>query len=239
MMKVKRYGPVHQLTFSAPFLPINVQLFEHDLGLVLIDTGLERNAADILGYIDSLGKPLLAILLTHAHGDHVGGVDAIKKEHPLAELHMSRRDARLLEGDISTDQDERNLKVKGSLVTIRTKPDVLLEPGDRLFGLRVYQAAGHTPGSIAYFDETNRVLFAGDAFQSYGGAAVAGDIRPLFPFPGLATWDKKAALENAERLVDLSPLLTFVGHGGRLKGTHRLYLAIKRAERKQARKLTR
>lgn len=234
-MKVKRYGPVHQLTFFAPFLPINVQLFEHELGLVLIDTGLDRNATDILNYIASLDKPLLAILLTHAHGDHVGGVDAILREHPQAELFISRRDARLLEGDRSTDEEERPLKLRGSLPSIQSKPDVLLDPGERLFGLQVYPAAGHTPGSIAFYDETNRMLFAGDAFQSQGGVAVMGDVRPLFPLPGLATWDKRAAAEHAERLIDLSPLITFVGHGHAIKGTHRLYLALKRAKRKQAR----
>ncbi|WP_215112767.1 MBL fold metallo-hydrolase [Exiguobacterium sp. s63] len=237
-MKVRRYGHIHLLTFYSPILPINVQLFEHELGLVLIDTALERNAAHILSYINELDKPLLAILLTHAHGDHVGGVDAIKSEHPLAELYMSRRDARLLSGDRSLDEDEQN-KIRGSLPTIRSKPDRLIDPGERLFGLRVLDAAGHTPGSIAFYDESNRILFAGDAFQSQGGAAVAGDVRPLFPFPGIATWNRSVAVKSAERLIDLSPLLIFVGHGSPLKGTHRLYLALKRAKRKQARKFIR
>lgn len=238
MMQVRRYGHIHQLTFYAPVLPINVQLFEHELGLVLIDTALERNATDILSYIAELDKPLLAILLTHAHGDHVGGVDTIKAEHPLAELFISRHDARLLSGDRSLEEEEQN-KIRGSLPTIRSIPDAVLDIGERLFGLRVLDAAGHTPGSIAYYDEVNRVLFAGDAFQTQGGAAVAGDVRPLFPLPGLATWNRSVAVESAERLVDLSPLLTFVGHGPPLKGTHRLYLALKRAKRKQARKFIR
>lgn len=234
-MKVTRLEHVHQLTFYAPILPINVQLIEKELGLVLIDTALERNAADILAYIESLEQPLLAILLTHAHGDHVGGVDAILKAHPHAELYVSRRDARLLDGDRTLDPDERNLKVKGSLPMIHSLPDKLLDPGERLFGLRVYPATGHTPGSIAYFDEAHRILFAGDAFQSHGGVAVAGDVRPLFPLPGMATWDKRAAVENAERLIDLAPRHTFVGHGPEIAGTHRLYRALKRAKRKQAR----
>ncbi|MCT4787379.1 MBL fold metallo-hydrolase [Exiguobacterium aestuarii] len=237
-MKVRRYGHIHQLSFYAPVLPINVQLIEHELGLVLIDTALKRNASDILAYIEELDKPLLAILLTHAHGDHVGGVDAIKAEHPLAELFISRRDARLLSGDRSLDEDEQN-KIRGSLPTIHSTPDTLLDPGERLFGLQVLAASGHTPGSIAFYDEANRVLLAGDAFQSQGGAAVAGDVRPLFPLPGLATWNRSIAVESAERLIDLSPLLTFVGHGPPLKGTHRLYLALKRAQRKQARKFIR
>ncbi|WP_255415359.1 MBL fold metallo-hydrolase [Exiguobacterium sp. AM39-5BH] len=78
-MKVTRIDHVHQLTFYAPILPINVQLIERELGLTLIDTALERNAEAILAYIESLERPLLAILLTHAHGDHVGGVDMILK----------------------------------------------------------------------------------------------------------------------------------------------------------------
>lgn len=238
-MKVTRIDHVHQLTFFSPVLPINVQLIEKELGLVLIDTGLARNAEAILAYIEKQERPLLAILLTHAHGDHVGGVDAILKAHPHAELYVSRRDARLLEGDRTTDVDERALKLKGSLPTIHSLPDKLLDPGERLFGLHVYPAAGHTPGSIAYFDEHHRLLFAGDAFQSHGGVAVAGDTRPLFPLPGMATWDKRAAVEHAERLIDLAPRHTFVGHGKAIEGTHRLYLALKRAQRKQARRFSR
>ncbi|WP_404354519.1 MBL fold metallo-hydrolase [Exiguobacterium aurantiacum] len=238
-MKVTRIDHVHQLTFYAPILPINVQLIERELGLVLIDTALARNAEAILAYIEALERPLLAILLTHAHGDHVGGVDAILKAHPHAELYVSRRDARLLEGDKTTDPDERSLKLKGSLPTIHSLPDKLLDPGERLFGLRVYPAAGHTPGSIAYFDEKERNLFAGDAFQTRGGIAVAGDVRPLFPLPGVATWDKRAAVEHAEKLIDLAPRHTFVGHGQPVAGTHRLYLALKRAKRKQARLFSR
>ena len=238
-MKVTRIDHVHQLTFYAPLLPINVQLIERELGLVLIDTGLSRNADAILAYIEAQERPLLAILLTHAHGDHVGGVDAILKAHPHAELYVSRRDARLLEGDKTTDPDERPLKLKGSLPTIHSLPDKRLDPGERLFGFRVYQAAGHTPGSVAYFDEASRILFAGDAFQSHGGVAVAGDVRPLFPLPGLATWDKSAAVENAEKLIDLAPRHTFVGHGKSIEGTHRLYRALKRAKRKRARLFSR
>ncbi|WP_232939625.1 MBL fold metallo-hydrolase [Exiguobacterium aurantiacum] len=234
-MKVTRFDHVHQLTFFAPILPINVQLIERELGLVLIDTGLAQNAESILAYIETFERPLLAILLTHAHGDHVGGVDTILKAHPHAELYVSRRDARLLEGDRTTDPDERALKLKGSLPKIHSLPDKLLDPGERLFGLRVYPAAGHTPGSIAFFDEKERILFAGDAFQTRGGVAVAGDVRPLFPLPGIATWDKRAALEHAEKLIDLAPQRTFVGHGQPVTGTHRLYLALKRAKRKQAR----
>jgi glyoxylase-like metal-dependent hydrolase (beta-lactamase superfamily II) len=58
----------------------------------------------------------------------------------------------------------------------------------RLGSLRVIAAPGHTPDQIAFLDERDGTLIAGDAFQTAAGTAVAGVTRWLFPFPALATW---------------------------------------------------
>src|SRR4029077_16220187 len=83
---------------------------------------------------------------------------------------------------------------KAYFAKVDWKPDRLLEPGDRVGSLEVIAAPGHTPGHIAFLDTRNRALIAGDALQTRGGLAVAGDTRPLFPFVALGTWDKTAAL---------------------------------------------
>jgi len=62
-------------------------------------------------------------------------------------------------------------------------------------------------------DTRNGHLIAGDAFQIRGGIAVSGVIKPLFPFPALATWNKEAAIDSAKKLVNLNPKLLAVGHG--------------------------
>ena len=72
---------------------------------------------------------------------------------------------------------------------------------------------GHTPGHIAFLDVRDRTLIAGDAYQTRGGIAVSGVVRPLFPFPALATWDKPAALASAQALRKLQPSRLAVGHG--------------------------
>jgi len=53
---------------------VNSGLVETESGLLAIDTGLDRGAANrILRAAESLGRPIVAILNTHAHADHHGG----------------------------------------------------------------------------------------------------------------------------------------------------------------------
>jgi len=42
---------------------------------------------------------------------------------------------------------------------------------------------------------------------------VSGVIRPLFPFPALATWHKPTALASGQALRELQPSRLAVGHG--------------------------
>ena len=60
---------------------------------------------------------------------------------------------------------------------------------------------------------------------------MAGDLRLLFPFPALFTWDKKLALESARLLRDLNPTCA-PGHGGVVQlPLARIDRAIRRAAR--------
>ena len=79
--------------------------------------------------------------------------------------------------------------------------------------LLVVDAPGHTPGHVAFLDTRDGTLVAGDAFQTRGGIAVSGMVRPTFPFPALATWHKPTALASARALRELNPMRLAVGHG--------------------------
>ncbi|MDO7906734.1 MBL fold metallo-hydrolase [Paenibacillus sp. JX-17] len=233
-MRVTQTHSVYQLAFLPRLFPVNVYLVEENDGLTLIDAGMPFSLKGILEFARQSGKPIQRLVLTHAHGDHVGALDGLKAALPDANVYISRRDACLLAGDGSLLPGEPQTPVKGSLPRgIITQPDTLLEDGDRIGSLQAVATPGHTPGHMAYLDTRSGVLIAGDAFQLRGGAAVSGILRPLFPFPAMATWNAPIALTSAKRLAALHPSVLAVGHGSLLPEPGAVMnKAIAQAERK-------
>lgn len=212
-MQLTTFGNCTQITFFPRVFPVNCYLVQDDDGLTLIDTGIPSSARLIERAAESLGRPITRILLTHAHVDHVGGLDRLHASLPQAEVMISERDSRLLSGDTGLAADEPQAKIKGGIKACRTKPTRLLQEGDRIGQLQVIPCPGHTPGQIAFLDLRDGILIAGDAFQSRGGLAVSGIVRPSFPFPAWATWHKPTALRSAKALRQLRPAWLAVGHG--------------------------
>ena len=192
---------------------VNCYLLIEDDGLTLVDTMLPGSAKRILAAAESLGRPIVRIVLTHAHGDHVGSLDALASRLPDAEVSISARDARLLEPDKSLDPDEPKDKLRGSYPGTKTRPHRTLEPGARVGSLDVVPAPGHTPGQVALLDTRDRTLLCADAFATLGGVATSAKPNPRFPLPALATWHRPTALETARALRALAPARLAPGHG--------------------------
>ena len=195
------------------FVAFNCYLLREDDGFTLIDTNMSGQAQAIMQEASKLGLPIVRILLTHAHVDHVGSLDALHDALPNAQVAISERDARFLTGDKSLDPSEPQVPLRGGYPICRTVPTLLLHEGDRVGSLEVVATPGHTPGHIAFFDTRDRTVIAGDAFQTQGGVAVSGTFEWLFPLPALATWHKGLALESARKLLALQPSELAVGHG--------------------------
>lgn len=213
-MRIIREQTVYQLTFMPRFFPVNCYLVEENDELTLVDAALPYSVKGILRAAGKIGKPVTRIVLTHAHDDHVGALDALKQELPHVPVHISNRDAKLLAGDRNLYPDEADTPIRGGVPQkVKTRADVLLQDGDRIGSLLAIAAPGHTPGSTAFLDIRNRALIVGDAFQTRGGIAVAGQLRPIFPFPAMATWHKQTALESARKLREARPELLAAGHG--------------------------
>lgn len=192
---------------------VNAFLVEEDDGLTLVDTMIPRSAKAVLTKAEELGRPIVRIALTHAHGDHVGSLDELAQQIQDAEVSISARDARFLAGDKSLDPGEEIGKLRGGYPKTKTKPGRLLAPGDRVGSLEVIAAPGHTPGQVAFLDVRDRTLYCGDAFSTLGGVATSAKANPRFPLPALATWHRPTALATARALRALDPARLAPGHG--------------------------
>lgn len=159
-----------------------------DGGVVLVDAGFDRDARAVLREIGS--RPVKAILLTHAHVDHVRGLGAL----PAAPVYTA--DVPLLAGERAPG---------GWLARWFARTTSLPEPPEdvrpvadgeelRIDGVRVRATAvpGHTPGSIAWL--WNDVLFTGDA--------LLGGSPPTLAPPAFAD-DPALARQNLRNLLRL------------------------------------
>ncbi len=133
---------------------------------LLIDTGMMKGS--IQPVLDELGAHGTELALTHAHIDHMYHAD----EFSTVYMHKADIDAwgRQLRRvvNISALGFGRKMK-KYDVKNFRALTDGSeIDLGDR--HIKVIDAAGHTPGSCIYVDETDRLLFTGDAVGSGDGA---------------------------------------------------------------------
>ena len=203
------------LTKITRFRFVNAFLVSEEDGLTLIDTTVPGGAEKIIGEAERLGRPIVRILLTHAHGDHVGSLDGLVDRLEGVQVGITARDAKLLRKDKSPEAGEpEDAKMRGHYPGVKTRPTVELSPGDRIGSLEVVPAPGHTPGQIAFLDTRDHTLIAGDAYGNLRGQLVTSAKVTLgSPLPALATWHRPTALQTARELRALDPSSLALGHG--------------------------
>ena len=129
---------------------------------ILVDTGtgfkVEQAIAEIKEILD--GRDLQMIVLTHRHFDHVGGAKAIADEFS-AEVMMAPRDSQVVrDGDSeATLGTDFGGKIEPMDITDLHEGQIL---STGLHDIEVIYSPGHSAGSIALYDRTNRALLSGD-----------------------------------------------------------------------------
>ena len=124
---------------------------------MIIDPG---NASEnLIEILDAMQVKMKYILLTHCHGDHIGGVNKIKEKYG-GKILIHTKDAVGLK-DISI-----NLSTHIGLEPIALQEDARINDGDLLhvgdLEFQVIHTPGHTCGSISLYCEQEKMLFSGD-----------------------------------------------------------------------------
>ncbi|MFD2681229.1 MBL fold metallo-hydrolase [Bacillus seohaeanensis] len=126
---------------------------------LVIDPGEEGEK--IISFLKDKQLKPLAILLTHAHFDHIGAVDVLRERYSIP-LYVHEKEAKwLLDPALNGSQ----LFMMGEM--IRLKPaDYVLTSEDTLqienFSLELFATPGHSPGSISFYIKEMNAVIAGD-----------------------------------------------------------------------------
>jgi len=161
---------------------------------VVIDPG--GDAAELRLELDRLGTRCAAVLVTHTHYDHIGGV-ADLAEGAGAPVHISEVEAPVL---AAPDQFYPGQSVRPWNAEVKLTGDELLEVAGITFETTF--VPGHSPGHLAFY--ADGALFSGDVL--FAGSVGRTDL----PF---ADWD--TLVESIRSLMERYPPETVVysGHG--------------------------
>jgi glyoxylase-like metal-dependent hydrolase (beta-lactamase superfamily II) len=202
---------------------------------VLIDAGLPGTAGVIKrgahARFGDHARPA-CIILTHAHADHAGALEALAKDWEVP-IYAHELELPYLNGTAAYPPPDPG--VGGGLMPalsllfprgpfnvsqwLRPLPSDQSVPG--MTGWKWLHTPGHTPGHVSLWRENDRSLIVGDAFittkQESVYAALAQTAEMHGP-PSYYTQNWEQAETSVQKLAALNPDLAITGHGRAMQG---------------------
>ncbi|UGT61003.1 MBL fold metallo-hydrolase [Nocardia asteroides] len=218
---------VHLLEHAA----VNLYLIEDEDGLTLVDTGLPATFGRIAAAVRAVGRnpgELRAVVLTHAHFDHVGSARRIQQRwgtpiyvhsaeryltaHPYRYRHERARLWYPLRYPRAVPVLAR-MAAAGALAVRGVRAVRTFEPGAELpvpGRPRVIATPGHTSGHCALHLPGRDAVLAGDALVTLD--PYTGRTGPQI-VSGAATADSEVALRSLTALAETGASTVLPGHG--------------------------
>ena len=207
---------------------VNLYVVEADGGLTLVDAGLPGFYEQLEEFLRSRGRTVSnidALLLTHAHGDHVGIAERVRRAGVPVRIH--ERDAEQARTAKNHPRDGGMLPYFRHRQTWRLlamgvrngaiKPVKIAEvtpfgegeldvPGRP----QVISTPGHSPGHVAFHFAAQGALIAGDALCTWN--PLTGRPGPQL-MPRAFSFSNDQALESLGRIEGIDAGALLVGHG--------------------------
>ena len=202
---------------------------------VLIDTGMPKSYKNIIDVAEKRfgkGNPPAAILLTHGHFDHVGGITDLAQQwrvpvyaHPLEMPFLTGKQSypepdptaeEGLLGKISSVYPHEPIEISEVLVEL---PDDHSVPN--LPGWTWIHTPGHSAGHVSFFRDKDKSLIVGDAFTTVRQDSfykVLIQKKEINGPPRYLTPDWRSAKESVQKLEALKPKMAITGHGPAMEG---------------------
>lgn len=147
--------------FINPIARENTYVLRSEQACAVIDPG--SDVERVIEYLREVNLPVLAILLTHAHFDHILGLEQLKTAFPEALIYLHRAEKDWFQKPILN----ASRLLLGRDVAVNCEADRFYEVGKTydLAGLKFYilETPGHSAGGVSLVFPEEQVVFSGDA----------------------------------------------------------------------------
>jgi glyoxylase-like metal-dependent hydrolase (beta-lactamase superfamily II) len=180
--------------------------------IIMVDTGFGREIFNNLTKLGIKPEQVGAVLITHLHGDHIGGLQKGDKPlFPNASVYLAAEEMASADAGAKASLAPYGAKVR------TFQAGSLDAPVEILTGIKAIAAFGHTPGHTVFLVESK-----GKSLLIWGDLVHVEGIQ--FPYPSVAVrWDTDSNTAIAAR----TRILTYVAKNRiPVAGMHLLYPAI-------------